>query len=66
MERFRFLFLLVASHYIALLIVLILFAYSCMILQSAKKLYESILGVSTNSLAHIQVSTLNLGVLRLA
>lgn len=50
--------------YLAILIVLILFAYKCMILQSAKKLYESILGVSANSLAHIQVSTLNLGLLK--
>lgn len=48
-----------------------LFSYSTygrMIFQSAKKLYENILGVSTNSLAHIQVSTLkfqNLGLLTL-
>ncbi|ESQ38492.1 hypothetical protein EUTSA_v10029084mg [Eutrema salsugineum] len=38
-------------------------------IQSAKKLYESVLGVSTNSLAHIQARTSkvqNLGLLRLA
>lgn len=50
------------SYYLVLIIELSpLFAYSlltvCVILQSAKNLYESILGVSTNSLAQIQVRT---------
>lgn len=58
MELFRFSFLLLGSHYRAFFIVRVLFAHSCMILQSAKNLYESILGVSTNSLAQIQVRTL--------
>ena len=63
-----FYFLLLASCNLALLVVRILVAYSCMILQSAKKLYENILGASTNSLAHIQVSTLkfqNLGLAKI-